>query len=197
MSIDEKKEKLNNQIWTTRTSRINAEKRLKETEMFIEGINIYYSCFTVIVSLILLITQNYVLNITVLAMTIVLTISFLFFKSLSYTERAQAYRQNYTEMQKLEFELSHDISDEQIRDIETRYCELLLECENHISYDYYKTLHYSNGSFRKNHYNCNIRCKYYWNRVWRISLKIISIILPFAVVLFAHWGQLNGWITSI
>ena len=34
-----------NQIWCTRVSRVNAEKRLKHKEAFAEGLNIYYSLY--------------------------------------------------------------------------------------------------------------------------------------------------------
>ena len=39
----EKYKDLSDQIWTTRISRVNAEKRLVNKEAFFQGINIYYS----------------------------------------------------------------------------------------------------------------------------------------------------------
>ena len=43
--------RLKDQIWTTRVSRINAERRLINKEKFIQAINIYYSCVTIIFSI--------------------------------------------------------------------------------------------------------------------------------------------------
>jgi len=42
----EKKKTLANQIWTTRVSRVNAEKRLINKESFFQAINIYPELFT-------------------------------------------------------------------------------------------------------------------------------------------------------
>lgn len=47
----EKYKDLSDQIWTTRISRVNAEKRLVNKEAFFQGINIYYSCVTIIFSI--------------------------------------------------------------------------------------------------------------------------------------------------
>ena len=49
---------LANQIWTTRVSRVNAEKRLINKESFFQAINIYYSCLTIIFSILTLLNGN-------------------------------------------------------------------------------------------------------------------------------------------
>ena len=49
----EKYKDLSDQIWTTRISRVNAEKRLVNKEAFFQGINIYYSCVTIIFSILI------------------------------------------------------------------------------------------------------------------------------------------------
>ena len=143
-------ESLKNQIWATRVSRINAEMRLKIKESFIQAINIYYSCFTVFLSIFLLVKQNFACNLLNLIMAIVLMVSILYFKSLKYTERALDYRKNYTELQKLEFKLSHKETYEgQIHCIEEDYCKLLAESENHIEFDFLKTLAKSKMDYKK------------------------------------------------
>jgi len=53
MMENNSKEKLKDQIWKTRVSRINAEKRLQQKQSFIQAINIYYSCITIIYSIML------------------------------------------------------------------------------------------------------------------------------------------------
>ena len=47
----EKIKQLQDQIWTTRISRVNAEKRMVNKNGFIQGINVYYSCVTIIFSI--------------------------------------------------------------------------------------------------------------------------------------------------
>lgn len=188
--------KLSDQIWTTRISRVNAEKRLKSTASFVEGINIYYSCFTVLLSIILLSKQSYVFSLLTLFMTISLTISILFFKGLRYPERARDYRKNYTELQKLEFKLSHEITDEELLDIEQQYCVLLDDAENHISFDYYKTVAESSGDYKTDRWSDEIKFRYYLGLIWRYTLKCVVILLPIALVIVIIWGQKYGWISS-
>lgn len=43
--------KLKDQIWVTRISRVNAEARLQNKEKFVQGINVYYSCVTIVYSI--------------------------------------------------------------------------------------------------------------------------------------------------
>lgn len=197
MASAEKIHSFKNQIWTTRISRVNAEKRLKTKEAFIQGINIYYSCFTVALSILLLVKQNFAYSLLALMMTIVLTISILYFKSLNYVERARDYRKNYTELQRLEFELSHEVSDEDISRIEQRYCTLLDNGENHISFDYYKTVAGSTGEYKESLWTKDIKRKYYWNLIWRKSIICICVILPFILLFLVHWGQCNGYFNGL
>ncbi|WP_352416302.1 SLATT domain-containing protein [Oscillibacter ruminantium] len=191
------KDKLNNQIWTTRTSRINSEKRLKHKQSFIEGINIYYSCFTVLLSIILLVKQNYPYSVLSLAMTIILTISILYFKSLRYADRAKDFRKNYTELQRLEFRLSHEINDEELTCIEQKYCTLLDGAENHIEFDYYKTVAQSHGDYKTKNWTNTVKWKYCWNVVWRKILEGVLIALPILLLLIVYWGQCDGWFVGV
>ena len=197
MANIENNQSLNNQIWTTRISRVNAEKRLETKEAFIQGINIYYSCFTVALSVLLLVKQNFAYSLLALMMTIALTISILYFKNLRYVERARDYRKNYTELQRLEFELSHEVSDEDVSNIEQRYCTLLDSGENHISFDYYKTVAESSGQYKETRWTKDIKRKYYWNLVWRKGIMCICIVLPFLLLFLVHWGQCNGYFNGL
>lgn len=136
-SITMEQNKLRDQIWMTRICRINAEKRLMEKDHFVEIINIYYSLCTTILSVILLQCQSNKLNNLVVAMSIVTLVSVLYIKGLRYAERAGSFRQNYTELQKLEIELSVEgLTDTEIKTIGLQYCDLLAKGENHSSFDY-------------------------------------------------------------
>ena len=57
---------LPDQIWTTRISRVNAEKRLINKEAFFQAINIYYSCVTIIFSILTLLDNNEKLSLMVI-----------------------------------------------------------------------------------------------------------------------------------
>lgn len=189
---------LKNQIWTTRVSRVNAEKRLKSKESFIQTINIYYSCFTVILSICLLVKQDFAYNLLTLIMTIVLMVSILYLKSLRYIDRAVAFRKNYTELQKLEFKLSHASFDvQEINNIETEYCDLLADAENHITFDYLKTLVGSNKDYKKERYTRRTFIQYIWNIIWRLVLKGFCVFLPLILSLLTYWGKINGWFISV
>lgn len=175
---------LPDQIWTTRISRVNAEKRLINKEAFFQAINIYYSCVTIIFSIFTLLDNNEKLSLMTVFMTISLLIVILYLNGQKYLEHAREYRKNYTELQKLEFELKSIDSDdvELIKKIYNRYCDLLDSSNNHISFDYYETVHGSSGEYRNKKWK-TVRCRYYCNVAWRLLLKICVILLPVALYL--------------
>ena len=104
-----------------------------------------------------------------------------------YLEHAREYRKNYTELQRLEFDLEHvDENDqESIRKIYMKYCDLLDSSSNHISYDYYATVHGSSGEYHEKRWHSVCR-KYYWNVFWRFLLKSCIIILPLALYMICE-----------
>ena len=185
----EKYKDLSDQIWTTRISRVNAEKRLVNKEAFFQGINIYYSCVTIIFSILTLLNNNEKLSLMTVFMTISLLIVILYLNGQKYSEQAREYRKNYTELQKLEFELNNIDGDDVdlIKNIYNRYCDLLDSSSNHISFDYYETVHGSIGEYKSKKWR-NVRCRYYYNVIWRFVLKICVIVLP--VVLYWICGVL-------
>ena len=66
-------------------------------------------------------------------MTISLLIVILYLNGQKYSEQAREYRKNYTELQKLEFELNNIDGDDVdlIKNIYNRYCDLLDSSSNH------------------------------------------------------------------
>ena len=57
--MDEKEiTRFSDQIWVTRVSRVNAEKRLLRDESIVQTANIYYSIITLLASVYLLKTNN-------------------------------------------------------------------------------------------------------------------------------------------
>lgn len=182
-----KYKELPDQIWATRISRVNAEKRLIKKEAFFQGINIYYSCLTIIFSILALINKDDILSLMTVFMTISLLIVILYLNGQNYLVHAREYRKNYTELQKLEFDLKSIDEDDigEIKKIYLKYCDLLDSSSNHISFDYYETVHGSTDAFRENRWK-HVWIKYYWNVFWRVILKLCIIVLP--VVLYIVCG---------
>ena len=88
---------LSDQIWTTRISRVNAEKRLIDKESFFQAINIYYSCVTIIFSILALLNNNEKLSLMTVFMTISLLVAILHLNGQKYLKQAREYRKNYTD----------------------------------------------------------------------------------------------------
>lgn len=178
-----------NQVWTTRISRVNAEKRLIRKENFSQGINIYYSCVTIIFSILSLIGHDDKLSLMTVFMTISLLIVILYLNSQKYLEHAREYRKNYTEIHKLELKLKHvDENDEKsISEIEKEYCGLLDSNSNHSTYDFYCTIYGSSGEYKEKRWK-NIRLKYYFSFIWRAVVAVFVIVLP--ILLYLGCGRL-------
>ncbi len=174
---------LSNQIWTTRVSRVNAEKRLVNKESFTQWINVYYSCVTIIFSILSLVHKDESLGLMTVFMTISLCIVIIYLNGQKNLEQAREYRKNYTALQKLEFELegTEDNDIEKIKEIAKEYCNLMDSSSNHISFDYYKTVCGSTGNYYDKNWK-NVCVKYYLNQIWRWGIKIAVLMLP--VVLY-------------
>lgn len=172
-------ETLSNQIWATRISRINAERRLVNKEAFFQVINIYYSCLTIIFSILAYVNNDQKLSLMTIFMTISTLVVILYLNGQNYLEHARKYRKNYTALQELEFKLKavNDKNINAIKDIYEEYCKLLNSNSNHIPFDYYQTVYSSSEEYREERWK-RIRKKYYWNWIWRYLLKGAILILP-------------------
>lgn len=175
----EQYKELADQIWTTRISRVNAEKRLINKENFIQAINVYYSCLTIVLSILSFINKDDKLSLLTIFMTISLLSIILHLNGQKYLDCAQKYKENYTKLQMLEFDLKNVMTDdtEAIRKIYKEYCKLLNSSSNHISYDYYKTVHDSSGEYKEKRWY-NVKKAYSWNIIWRAIVKGVVIVLP-------------------
>lgn len=185
--MDEKKlETLKDQIWSTRISRINAEKRILGKEQYIQFVNIYYSCITIIFSIMAFVNHDDKLSLLTIYMTISLLVSIVYLTSKNYTHLARKFRDNYTDLQQLEFKLSHlTLSDEEeLKSIETSYCKFLKESENHITFDYYCTLYKSNDEYKAKKKWKSVSRSFYWGVIWRFIVKLFFVVLPIILFLF-------------
>ena len=173
---------LKDQIWTTRVSRINAERRLLKKEKFVQGINIYYSCVTNIFSILSLVNGNNNLSLVTTFMSICLLVTILYLNGERYMDHARDYRSNYTALHKLEMRLENpSITPEEIEQIRLEYCELLDSAWNHLPYDYYCTVFQSSGVYRANRWMNRIPTAFYWGKLWRAAVMSMIIVLPAVV----------------
>lgn len=178
-------EKFKDQIWLTRVSRTNTEQRLMNKVGFIQFINIYYSCVTIMFSIISLLDEHETLSLINVIMAISLLVAIVYLQGQDYLEYAKEYRANYTSLHLLELKLKHLTENDtnEIKVIEKEYCQLLASNGNHIKFDYYCTIHDSNANFK-----CNMwpKCRlgYYFGVLWRLIVKFIVLLIPIVVYFF-------------
>ena len=153
-----------NCIWITRIARIHSEKRLLRKEGLFQLLNVYYSFFTIVFSIIAAFFNDNKLSLLTIFMSIFLLVAILYLNAQKFIDHARDFRKNYTDLQKLEFKLKHVTYKEtdKIRSIEKDYCTLLDSICNHSTFDYYCALHDSNGEYRIFHYQFWVQVKYYW-----------------------------------
>lgn len=134
------KEKLERNIWITRKCRINASERLLSHAKYIEVLNVNYSIFVIILSLISLTEQDHMLSMASLVCSIALTIFIIYANAAGYRERSFSLKQNYIELQLLLDQLTYvnggDLKT--VMNISSQYAELLKSSENHIPIDLYQ-----------------------------------------------------------
>ena len=173
------KDKLSRNIWITRKCRINASERLLSHAKYIEILNVYYSIFVIILSLLSLTEQDNLLSIA-------LTISIIYANSAGYRDRSSSLKQNYIALQLLLDQLSCTRNDDTkcILSISAKYAVLLKASENHIPIDLYRLKANSTDStfalsnVEKRNYYCQLVCGYMW-RTALIFMPIIAAVLYF------------------
>lgn len=177
------KEKLERNIWITRKCRINASERLLSHAKYVEVLNVYYSVFVIILSLVSQTERDGILSLISLALSIALTISIIYANSTGYRERSSALKQNYIDLQLLLDQLSYiDAGDqESVVGISSKYAELLKSSENHMPIDMYRLKRSSSDPDMKlpKAERCNYYCQLAWDYLWRGAL----ILLPLVVVI--------------
>ena len=173
-------EGLKYKIRMTRISRIKAEKRLLSKESFVQWMNIYYSCVTIIFSIIACMHHNEELSELTLFMSILLLVLILYLNGQNYSNRAIKFRENYTSLQSLELELECLDKDNKNKycDIQKKYIELLNISENHITFDYYCATYGERGKGKIHDDILMITRRYQWGVLWRFLLKSIIVIIP-------------------
>lgn len=177
------KEKLDRNIWITRKCRIHASERLLSHAKFIEALNVYYSVFVIILSLVSLTRQDNILSLISLALSIALTISIIYANSTGCRERSFALKQNYIDLQMLLDQLSYIDADDQesVIGVSAKYAELLKSSENHVPIDLYQVK--VGASDPDMGLSKAERCRYYCQFAWGYLWRGVSFLLPLAVVI--------------
>lgn len=171
---------LSNTIWCTRITRVHTERRLLGNGEFYQWVNVYYSCVTIIFSILSYINNDNNTGLLTIFMSISLLAVMLYLNPQKYFSQANAFRENYTEIQKLEYELKHLTVEDtnEIRRIETQYCELMGKIDNHSSFDYYSTMSdYSSHVNWKSKWLC-VRNIYYLDIIWIYFLRGMILLVP-------------------
>ena len=183
-------EGLKYKVRLTRISRIKAEKRLLSKESFVQWMNIYYSCVTIIFSIIACIHHNDELSELTLFMSIILLVFILYLNGQNYSNRAIKFRENYTSLQSLELELECMAKDDKEKycEIQKKYIELLNISENHISFDYYCAIYGERVKGRIHDDILMITRRYRWGTLWRVMLKSSIVIIPILLFVFVNFN---------
>ena len=174
--MDEERQELSDQIWFTRISRIKAESRLVEKEHFAQFINIYYSLFAIVCSILSYHYNDTKMGLFTIIITISLMISILYLNGQKYLEQARDYRTNYTQLQILEMKVKDTDCD--IKEIREDYCKLLNSSSNHIEYDFFKAISNASADYKEKKEWEHKKKKYYWGCFWRGAVKVFVLMIP-------------------
>lgn len=169
-------------VWMTRKARINESERLLCLETFIQYVNIYYSCFLCILSVYGLTTTNDKIGITSTVISIILTIFIVYLNSKKFGDRAQQLKVNYIDLHKLYFKLSNldENTDYTLIEYQNEYTDLLSNCENHSSHDYYRILLREKKIDTKS----KLGLIYYTHKIFRWFCALIVILIPILLLLY-------------
>jgi hypothetical protein len=177
------KEKLERNIWVTRKCRINASERLLSTAKYIETLNVCYSIFVILLSMLSLKENNDQISFTGLTSSIVLTILIIYANATNFRERSSALKQNYINLQLLLDRLTNiEASDvDAIMEVDEKYAELLKTSENHIDMDMYKL----KSSASDPDLTMTRKEKVLWRgyTAWNYLWKSVLIVAPIVVII--------------
>ena len=192
LTIDMDRAALSRKMYITYKSRINASERLKKTNSFIQGINIYYSLFLTALSIFNVSSGTTKLSLVITVYSVVVTVTIVFLAAQNYGERAKSLKNNYVAISKLCNRIQSDIQEDDIQKISDEYNKLIDSSENHTEYDYSKACM---GISNERH-SLSVRHKiiYYTTYYGSILLKIFLIIFPF---LLKYFVELLEWLITV
>ena len=183
---------LSRRMYITYKSRINAAERLKKTNNFIQGINIYYSLFLTALSIYSVNSGTPKLSLVMTVYSVVVTVTIVFLAAQNYGERAKSLKNNYVAISKLQNSLEENMTTEDIQKINDGYDALIDSSENHTEYDYFKAiLSIPDECAQLSRSKKNMFRAMYWGSIF---LKLFLIAVPF---LLRYVVTLLEWLISI
>lgn len=178
------KEKLLDQIYITRKSRIWAAERYKGWDNLILIINIYYSALLIIFSIITFTDSTIQVDIFLISASILVFAFNAISMSQNFKETYFAFKDNYLSLGKLYGELERDKNNDKLSEYQSEYNKLLTLCQNHTTYDYNKMLLKDNYQLKKvvnsgKQKKWQIYSEYYIHKVGQGCAVLILVIAPF------------------
>lgn len=175
-------------MYITYKARINASERLKKTNAFIQGLNIYYSLFLTVLSIYSISTGTQKLSLVITVYSVVVTVTIVFLAAQNYGERAKSLKNNYVAICKLYNKIDDTISQDELHAICEEYNQLIDSSENHSEYDFFKAC----MGIPEEREKLSKRQKFLQNFIYygSIFLKFFLIMLPFMlryVVVVLEW----------
>lgn len=177
-----KKELLDDKLWITKKSRMNAEKRLISNANFLNIANVYYSVFIAIISIISIVTNNTGYSLVSVILSVTLTITISFASSLNYKERAEKMKKNYIDINQLEIQLKYTNENDELKKIELEYSNLLNNVENHIEFDYFKALLNNNEKLNRKQF-----ISYWSHLIFSFLFRAIIFLIPIFIFILTKF----------
>ena len=192
------KSEFSRKVYITYKSRINAAERLKNTEKFVQGINIYYSIFLTVLAIYSFSNNSERLSLMITIFSVIVTITIVYLASQKYGERAKSLKNNYIALSRLYACIEQNTSEKQLDSFMDDYRNLLDSSENHSEYDYYKAM-ISIKEIGKDGFYCDssldiLKKVFFYFQYWgSLVVKFLLIILPF---LLKYLAIVLEWIIS-
>jgi hypothetical protein len=179
---------LSDKIWTTRKSRIYAEKRLHRNAILSQVLMTIYSASLVFLSIWNTLHPNDQVNVALIFSSIAVLVTSIVLSSQRYNERSLAMRNCYIRLDELYSKARNAEQKNEntlLQQIESEYTTALLNVENHTDYDYLR-LRFS----LRNNQNTTLPAftkidylRYFWENFWRGLLITSCLLLPGLLVL--------------
>lgn len=179
-------------IYITYKSRINAAERMKKTNNFIQGINIYYSLFLTVLSIYSVNAGTQKLSLIITIYSVVVTVTIVYLAAQNYGERAKSLKNNYVAIIKLKNSIKDNMTDDELQKISDAYDDLIDCSENHTEYDFFKAIMAIPDE--RNSLLLQQKIIYYLTYYGSIVLKVFLLVLPF---LLQYVGDILEWLINI
>lgn len=188
------RETLIDRVWWTKKTRMKSEQRLKKLSGRNSLLNIYYSAFLLIASLISYTKSNYFENsnididFLILIFSILLTIFSIYTANNRYSERADQMRECYTSLSIIEGELNQlsDDNIEKINELNRKYQRIMNSIENHLEIDYLSLKKEKTSEEWMKYLYLNLKSKVFTLIIFLLPILLTLMILKYSL------AEVNG-----